>query len=105
MEELSRELKKLKAEIRSGNLSVEKAIVVLSDLINTFDWDQDEEDIKIYKGLFSKASIKKLINTNEESKERIKKFNVILLLQELGFRFTEEEISDILKKITFPKDP
>ncbi len=95
MEELLNEFMSLKNQIASGDIPLEQAVLELSKLLDKLNSKTDKE-VTISKALMSDYSLRNLVEKNKMTQERIKKLNKVILLQELGFSFTEHELSVLL---------
>ncbi len=95
MKELLREFQELKRSIANDTVTLEQAIVKLSGLLEKLE-SKSDSPVRLSEALMSDYSIKNLIEKNKSGQERIRKLNKIIMLQQLGFNFSEEELSLIL---------
>ncbi len=92
---LTLELRNLKQLLVEKEITLPIAIDKFFTLLELFQNGQEEEIL-----LFDKSSSinQELIQRRNIVKERIKKLNRIILLQELGIKFSSEEINTLLSR-------
>ncbi len=90
------DLSNLKKELLSDQISLFDAVDQFINLLNDFQ-NEGDEILLFDSSDFSKIN-KELLATNNKTKERIKNLNRIIVLQELGIKFDNEEIDILLSK-------
>lgn len=94
--DLNSEIKDLKELLSKDQISLYDAIDQFVFLIDNFQKNQ-QEDIVLFNVEMSSIN-RELIEKNNKIKERIKSLNRIIVLQELGIKFEQEEINSLLSK-------
>ncbi|WP_027392818.1 hypothetical protein [Aquimarina latercula] len=94
--DLNSEIKDLKELLSKDQISLYDAIDQFIFLIENFQKNQ-HEDIVLFNVEMSSIN-RELIEKNNKIKERIKSLNRIIVLQELGIKFDQEEINSLLSK-------
>lgn len=93
------EIKKLKKSLNNDKINTLDAIDKFIKLLNSFQHDNDfnsDEENTLYKRTWSNIS-KQLHNENRTLHARADKLNRILVLLELGVRFSDNELKQILQ--------
>lgn len=96
--ELNNQIEKLITNVENNKLITVDAIKTLCDLLSTFHSDTyytgEIEDPSLSESLPEYCN--DLIEKNNLIKKRIQKLERILLLQELGVKFTKDELKGVL---------
>ncbi|QKX07709.1 hypothetical protein HN014_22175 (plasmid) [Aquimarina sp. TRL1] len=94
LKQLNKEIQELENSLSKDEIAISQAINKFSSLLNSFQEDNDNDDIS-YKETWSVFS-KELYRENMRIKERSNNLNKIILLLELGMRFSDDELRRIL---------
>ncbi|TPN82805.1 hypothetical protein [Aquimarina algicola] len=89
------DIKNLKSLLNNNQISLIDAIDKFAVLLDDF---QNKEEELLISNITLNAVNRELLEKNKIVKDRIKNLNRILLLQELGIQFNEEEMYTLLSK-------
>ncbi len=97
MLELLKEFKELRKRLDNNDIPLERAIFQLAGLLEKLN-GSSIGDYKVNENIISDFYVQKLVNENSLSEKRIIQLYKILVLQQLGFNFSEEEITLLLSR-------
>ena len=96
LKQLNKEIEKLEHSLSKDEIVISQAINKFSSLLNSFQEDNENNEVS-YEETWSMFS-KELFKENQKIKERTNNLNKIILLLELGMRFSDDELNKILAK-------
>ncbi|WP_062057546.1 hypothetical protein [Aquimarina longa] len=100
MNSINLEIKKLKQLLKKDQIEISEAANILTQILNKYNNEFEiSQDQLILQGISKfNVSIKSLLNDRKKVTERINSLNTIIIFQELGVTFSEDELKDLLKK-------
>ncbi|WP_298485170.1 hypothetical protein [uncultured Maribacter sp.] len=102
MQDLINQIKEVRQQLSTGDLSVEETIIILSTIIDKFNARDEEGDSEkdYLKSLFTNKKVKEINAKNEAAKKRVKYLKILTLLHDLGLdQLTEKDITKVLAGI------
>ena len=91
------DIKQLKKLLKRDGIDILEAIDQFVTLLNEFEEDQ-EGTVQLDYALIASPVNRNLAEKNRRLKDKIKSLNRILVLQELGVTFKDEEITALLSQ-------
>ncbi|WP_159090921.1 hypothetical protein [Aquimarina aquimarini] len=94
------EIKRLKLLLQKDQIKVSEAVGLFTTILNNYnnEFDIGEEQIILNNVSKLNESIKMLLEDRRKVNERINNLNSIIVLQELGITFEEDELEKLLKR-------
>ncbi|WP_148639173.1 hypothetical protein [Aquimarina longa] len=97
--DLLTEIRGLKNKLILNNITIDNAVDRFSQLINQFQNDSTyDKEITLFDELSLSEIEKYFLEKNRKAIDRIATLNKILVLQELGIKFSPEELNNLISR-------
>lgn len=101
MDHLNKEIKELFKQVKRKEILPEMALEKYLELINTYEALKDIkglEHILLYTSAYSKEYVRNMVEKHKSLREYHNTLNRIILLQHLGVKLSENDITNMLKE-------